>query len=83
MEQHVKRCQVCTDAERHEGDFLASLDGLSEVPPPPGFVSAVMGRVAQYPAHRSSSAMPWREAMRWSVAASVTLLALFAGGAPG
>ncbi len=80
MEQHLKRCQVCADAERQERRYLGRLDRLSEVAPPADFVSAVMGRVAQYPAHRPGSGIPWREAMRWSVAASVTLLALFAGG---
>ncbi len=79
MEQHLKRCQVCADAERREQGFVARLDRLSEVAPPPDFVNAVMGRVAQYPAHRPGAAIPWREAMRWSVAASVTLLALFTG----
>lgn len=80
MQQHLERCDACAGVLRAERSLLATLDAMSEVEPPADFVNAVMGRVAQYPAHRPAALVPWREAMRWSVAASVLLLMLFGGG---
>ncbi len=70
MEQHLEHCLVCTNALSAERDLVQALDSLAQLDPPPDFVNAVMGRVAQYPAHRPGTAvLPWRAAARWSVAA--------------
>lgn len=73
MEQHLRRCDDCSRALEAERGFLRSLDSMAEVRPPEDFVNRVMGRVAQYPAHRPGTSLPWREAMRWSVAASAVV----------
>lgn len=80
MEQHLQQCEVCAEAFERERVYVTDLDRLADVEPPPDFVNAVMGRVAQYPAHRPTSPIPWRSAMRWSVAASVLLLVLIGSG---
>jgi len=80
MEQHLERCEICAAAMAKEQAFLASLDHLAEVAPPADFVNAVMGRVAQQPTFRPATPIPWRAAVRWSVAASLVLTVLAATG---
>lgn len=82
MEQHLEHCLVCTNALSAERDLVQALDSLAHLDPPPDFVNAVMGRVAQYPAHRPGTAvLPWRAAARWSVAASLLLVIAIGGAA--
>jgi len=80
MEQHLAECEVCTQALESERAFLAQLDTLANVEPPEDFVNAVMGRVAQHPAHRPGNAIPWRSAMRYGVAAALVLAVMLGGG---
>lgn len=71
MQQHVASCEACADALERERTFLATLDGMCADAPPDDFVAAVMGRVAQYPAHRPPAPVPWQQVVRWATAASV------------
>jgi anti-sigma factor RsiW len=80
MEQHLARCEACASAVAAERSFVASLDTLAEVRPPADFVEAVMGRVAQHPVQSPSTPIPWRSAVRASVAASVLLVVLLGSG---
>lgn len=73
MEQHLHGCLVCARALARERRLIGSLDDARSVSPPPDFVNAVMGRVAQYPAHRPATPVPWRSMARWAAAASVVL----------
>lgn len=81
MEQHLQHCLVCTNALAAERGLVQRLDSLARLEPPPEFVNAVMGRVAQYPAYQGGPAfIRWRAAARWSVAASLLLLIVIGGG---
>lgn len=80
MEQHLAECDTCAQALKSERRFLGQLDTLADVVPPPDFISAVMGRVAQHPVHQPGKAIPWRAAMRYGVAAAVVLAVLLGGG---
>lgn len=71
MRQHLESCELCTCALEAEREMLSALDAMRAEPLPDDFVAAVMGRVAQYPAHRPAAPIPWREIARWGAAASV------------
>ena len=80
MGQHLRNCEVCRTALEEEAAFVGSLDSLARAEPPADFVNAVMGRVAQHPAHRPPAPVPWRSVMRWGVAASVVAAVSGAAG---
>lgn len=80
MEQHLAKCDVCSAAVRAEREFVLALDTMADAGPPLDFVEAVMGRVAQHPIHRPSAPIPWRSAVRASVAASLLLVVLVGSG---
>jgi anti-sigma factor RsiW len=80
MEQHLASCDTCARALDAERRFIAQLDSLAGVEPPADFVNAVMGRVAQHPAHQPGNTIPWRAAMRYGVAAALVLAVLLGGG---
>lgn len=71
MELHLRACDMCARALETERQLIARLDGMRRESPPEDFVASVMGRVAQYPAHRPPTPVPWGEVARWAVAASV------------
>ena len=81
MEQHLRICPVCVDALDEERKLLTALDGIAGIEPPPDFVEAVMGRVAQHPAYRPSTPVPWRLAAQWGFALVALLVVVLGVGA--
>lgn len=81
LEQHLAGCGACREALEREGRLLRRLDGLARIEPPPDFVQAVMGRVAQYPAYRPAPAVPWRRVLAWSAGLAAALVAVLGVGA--
>lgn len=79
MEQHLRGCVMCSRALARERELLGAVDGLRSVSPPSDFIDAVMGRVAQYPAPRSATPVPWRAVASWAAAASVVFGAVGLG----
>ena len=79
MEQHLGKCELCREALHAERELTCKLDGLAAIQLPSDFANAVMGRVAQQPAHRPAAPIPWRSAIRWSVAAAAAGTVVFAG----
>lgn len=73
MEHHLSGCDVCSRALDRERRLLATLDRVGHVVPPPDFANAVMGRVAQTPAHRPPTPVSWERVAGWTGAAGVVL----------
>lgn len=80
LRQELKQDATLRRALERERRLLRGLDDMVQVPPPEDFVNGVMGRVAQYPAHRPAAPIPWRAALQWSAAATLLLVALAGAG---
>lgn len=80
MAHHLQRCEACRAALEEERAVLERLESMARVEPPADFVAAVMGRVAQRPAHRPSQPVPWRQVATLAGGLAAALLVTLVGG---
>ncbi|MFQ5743991.1 MAG: anti-sigma factor family protein [Acidobacteriota bacterium] len=76
VKHHLQACGACREALAFEQQLLERLNCLKGIEPPPDFVDAVMARVAQQPAYRPPTRVPWRRVAAWGTGLAASLLLL-------